>query len=361
MSFATPGSTHRSHLRVPLGVLATVPIVLAGTIAVSCNFASPALAAQPTKRPEKAPSGATGVALEASTSTARSASGQLGLAAIAPQRYTVVTGDTISSIASRFGLSTATVLALNGLSWKSLIFPGQSLALIAPTPAAATPAAPAAPAVAKYVVASGDTISGIARAHGLSTQAVLSANGLASSSLIFPGQSITLPAAAVTTSAAPTPAPAPAPAPTPVPAPAPAPVITPMTDEMRQNAEVIVAVGRRDGVSDYGLIIALAAAMQESGLRNVDGGDQDSLGLFQQRPSAGWGPPAQIMNPTESSLAFFGGPNNPNAGRTKGLLDIPGWQAMTVTEAAQAVQISAYPTAYAKWETSARVWLTQLG
>jgi N-acetylmuramoyl-L-alanine amidase len=134
-----------------------------------------------------------------------------------------------------------------------------------------------------------------------------------------------------------------------------------MTDEMRQNAEVIVAVGRRDGVSDYGLIIALAAAMQESGLRNVDGGDQDSLGLFQQRPSAGWGSPAQIMNPTESSLAFFGGPNNPNAGRTRGLLDIPGWQAMTVTEAAQAVQISAYPTAYAKWETSARVWLTQLG
>jgi hypothetical protein len=130
---------------------------------------------------------------------------------------------------------------------------------------------------------------------------------------------------------------------------------------MRGNAAVIVSVGRQQGVSDYGLVIALAAAMQESGLRNLDYGDHDSLGLFQQRPSTGWGTPQQILDPVQASLAFFGGPGNPNRGRTRGLLDVPGWSSMTVTQAAQAVQNSAYPDAYAAWEASARAWLTQLG
>ena len=100
--------------------------------------------------------------------------------------------------------------------------------------------------------------------------------------------------------------------------------------------------------------------MQESSLRNLNYGDRDSLGLFQQRPSTGWGTPAQVTDPVYATRLFFGGPSNPNAGITRGLLEIPGWQSMTVTQAAQAVQQSAYPDAYAKWETSARVWLDQL-
>ena len=138
-------------------------------------------------------------------------------------------------------------------------------------------------------------------------------------------------------------------------------VVTPMSEEMRQNAQTIVAVGRGDGVSDPGLVVALAAAAQESGLRNVDYGDRDSLGLFQQRPSAGWGTPDQVLDPVRASLAFFGGASNPNPNVTRGLLDIAGWESMTVTQAAQAVQISAYPDYYAKWETSAQAWLSQIG
>src|SRR5690606_42079432 len=88
--------------------------------------------------------------------------------------------------------------------------------------------------------------------------------------------------------------------------------------------------------------------------------DLDSVGLFQQEPSAGWGTVAQLTNPDYAARLFFGGPNNPNAGVTRGLLEIPGWRGMTVTQAAQAVQISAFPDAYAKWETSARAWLAQL-
>jgi hypothetical protein len=103
-------------------------------------------------------------------------------------------------------------------------------------------------------------------------------------------------------------------------------------------------------------VVALAAAMQESGLRNLDYGHSDSLGLFQQRPSQGWGAPEQILDPTYSATVFFVGVQ----GKTRGLLDIPGWQSMSVTGAAQAVQISAYPDAYATWESSARAWLAEL-
>ncbi|MDQ1609880.1 MAG: hypothetical protein QOE16_2612 [Microbacteriaceae bacterium] len=350
----------RPHRRLTRGGLATVPIVLVSSIAISLNLVTPAQAAQPVRRVDKVKSG-TAEALGTLRATVRpqshTAPTRLAVTtAAAPRTYTVVNGDTVTAIASRFGLSTAGVLALNGLSWKSLIFPGQTLVL---TETAAAPApAPVASSIAKYTVVSGDTISHIAAAHGLSVRAVLSANGLSSSSLIFPGQSITLPTAVA---AAMVPVSATVAAPAPVPAPVAPAGITPLTAEMRNNAAIIVSVGRRIGVSEYGLIIALAAAMQESGLRNLDHGDRDSLGLFQQRSSTGWGTPQQIMDPVQASLAFFGGPSNPNAGRTRGLLDIPGWTSMTVTQAAQAVQISAYPNAYAAWEASARVWLTQLG
>lgn len=349
------------------GLLFTVPLVILGSIAASLNLASPAHAAAPTRPVDRAKNRTAEMPrLERTTNraaaraTSAASARQVGSAAAsvaAPRQYRVAQGDTISAIAARYGLSTARVLALNGLSWKSLIFPGQVLTLADATPAAPAPA-PVARTLTRYTVVSGDTISGIARAHGVSTSAVLRANGLAASSIIFPGQAITIP----TGSTAPVPAPA-----APAPAPAAAPVSTraasvvPFTAEMRANAAIIVAVGRREHVPDYGIVIALAAAMQESGLRNLDHGDEDSLGLFQQRPSSGWGSPAQIMNPASAAMAFYGGVNNPNRGRTRGLLDIPGWQSMSLTQAAQAVQISAYPNAYAAWESTARAWLASLG
>jgi hypothetical protein len=108
------------------------------------------------------------------------------------------------------------------------------------------------------------------------------------------------------------------------------------------NAAVIVAVGQRMQVPLRGQVIAVATAMQESSLINLAGGDRDSVGLFQQRPSQGWGTPAQLQDPQYAATKFY----------TK-LLAVPGWQTMTLTAAAQAVQISAYPDAYAKWEQDA--------
>lgn len=124
-----------------------------------------------------------------------------------------------------------------------------------------------------------------------------------------------------------------------------------LSEDQKANARTIIGVGKGAGVPEYGWVVALATAMQESTLVNVDYGDRDSLGLFQQRTSQGWGSEAQIMDPVLASKAFYGvAAHTPNPG----LLDISGWQSMSVTEAAQAVQRSAYPDAYAKWETLAR-------
>jgi hypothetical protein len=110
------------------------------------------------------------------------------------------------------------------------------------------------------------------------------------------------------------------------------------------NAATIAAVGIRRKVPDRALVVALAAALQESKLENLDGGDRDSVGLFQQRPSQGWGDPDQILDPRYSSRKFF-----------DALLRVRGWEAMRVTEAAQRVQRSAYPEAYEKWAADAMV------
>jgi LysM repeat protein len=349
-------------IRRARALLSTVPLVIVSSIAMSVGLAPPANAATPARRIDR----------QKSDQQLRPQRGavQPRSAETAPQTYTVTEGDTVSGIAGRFGLSTASILALNGLSWKSLIFPGQRLIL---TDGASGPAPAQAPAAAqdpiqRYVVVSGDTISGIAAAHGLSTDTVLSANGLDRSSVIYPGQTVALPdagsvPAAVQAASAPASAPAPAPpaAPAPVPAAPVSAIITPLTDEMRANAQLILQIGRSEGVSDYGIIIAFAAAMQESGLRNVNYGDRDSLGLFQQRPSTGWGTPEQIMDPPTAIRSFFGGAQNPHPGLTKGLLDIHAWESMTVSQAAQAVQLSAYPDSYGRWEASARAWLAELG
>jgi cell wall-associated NlpC family hydrolase len=105
---------------------------------------------------------------------------------------------------------------------------------------------------------------------------------------------------------------------------------------------VIVDVGERMAVPSYGQVIAIAVALQESDLRDLDYGDADSLGLFQQRPSQGWGSPAQILNTDYAATAFY-----------HHLMAVPGWESMALTQAAQAVQQSAFPAAYARWQGEA--------
>lgn len=127
------------------------------------------------------------------------------------------------------------------------------------------------------------------------------------------------------------------------------------------NAQAIVAAGTEAGVGRRGLIVGIATALQESGLENLDHGDRDSLGLFQQRPSQGWGTAQQVLDPRFAALAFFGGATSPHfhpsTGKTSpaGLLDVSGWADLPVTVAAQSVQRSAFPGAYAKHEDRAAV------
>lgn len=269
--------------------------------------------------------------------------------AATPETYEVQAGDSVSTIAARHGLRTTDVLAINGLSWSSTIYPGQVLrlaAVTAPEAAPPAPAAPAPPAARAYVVAGGDTISAIARLHGVSTQELLDANGLNASSIIYPGQSIAVPPTPSLTLVANTTTDA----------------STTMLDaEQIANARIIIGVGRELGVPDRGIAIALGTAMQESWLRNLDWGDRDSLGLFQQRPSTGWGTPEQVRDAVHAARTFYGGPSDPNGYLTRGLLDVQGWQELSFANAAQSVQVSAYPDRYARWEQPASAWLAALG
>ena len=108
------------------------------------------------------------------------------------------------------------------------------------------------------------------------------------------------------------------------------------------NAAVIAAVGHTRGLSTRAVTIAIATAMQESKLRNIRFGDRDSLGLFQQRPSQGWGTAEQILDPVYSSGAFY-----------DRLVKVADFETRPLTDVAQAVQRSAYPQAYAKHEEEA--------
>jgi cell wall-associated NlpC family hydrolase len=109
------------------------------------------------------------------------------------------------------------------------------------------------------------------------------------------------------------------------------------------NAATIVATGKNMNVPEQGWVIAVAAAMQESGLHNLNRGDRDSLGLFQERPSQGWGSPAQVMDPSYAATAFY-----------RRLLAVPDWEGMSVNDAAQAVERSGFPDAYQQHEQAAR-------
>lgn len=108
------------------------------------------------------------------------------------------------------------------------------------------------------------------------------------------------------------------------------------------NAEIIHDVSVTLGMPQRAAVIAEATAIQESSLVNLPGGTSDSLGLFQQRPSQNWGSQAQIMQPVYAATRFY-----------QALAAVPGWQSLALTEAAQAVQHSATPGAYAKWESLA--------
>jgi murein DD-endopeptidase MepM/ murein hydrolase activator NlpD len=116
--------------------------------------------------------------------------------------------------------------------------------------------------------------------------------------------------------------------------------------EQADNARVIITVGQRLGVPPRGWVIAIATALQESGLRNLPhlGADNDhnSLGLFQQRPSQGWGTPEQITDPVHASTVFY-----------ERLLQVDNWQQLPLTQAAQQVQSSAFPSSYARHEPRA--------
>ncbi|MFK5634682.1 MULTISPECIES: hypothetical protein [unclassified Ornithinimicrobium] len=117
-----------------------------------------------------------------------------------------------------------------------------------------------------------------------------------------------------------------------------------LTPEQMANAATIAALSVQRGLPPRAATIALATAIQESKLRNLTYGDADSQGLFQQRPSQGWGTEAQVTDPVYATHAFY-----------DALVEVEGWETGVVTEVAQAVQRSAFPDAYADHEAEARV------
>ena len=220
--------------------------------------------------------------------------------------HVVRAGESLKSIAEMHGIPTAALLALNGLSWQTAVHEGQELVVSKIQRKPVSESKGTLPLLAESpILESGIRADEIGRV----------ADGG---------------------------------------------VVTALSNEMATNARIIIQVGRELGIPNYGIVIALATAAQESHLRNLDYGDRDSVGLFQQRPVSGWGTESQIRDPRYAARAFFGGPTSPTPGETIGLLDIDQWQHMSLTDAAQAVQISAFPGAYAKWEVSAWNWLFEL-
>ncbi|MFI7279184.1 hypothetical protein ACIBOV_02815 [Micromonospora chersina] len=117
-----------------------------------------------------------------------------------------------------------------------------------------------------------------------------------------------------------------------------------LSAEQMANAATIAAIGVQRKMPERAVVVALATAYQESHLRNIAHGDRDSLGLFQQRPSQGWGTPEEIRDPRYAAKKFYAA-----------LKKVRGWEKLRVTEAAQRVQRSAYPEAYEKWADESQV------
>jgi hypothetical protein len=116
-----------------------------------------------------------------------------------------------------------------------------------------------------------------------------------------------------------------------------------LTKNQVRNAHTIVSIAVARKLPKRAAVIAVATAMQESSLRNLSYGDRDSRGLFQQRPSMGWGTRAQVVDPQYSTRKFL-----------KELQRVPRWRTRPLAQAAQAVQRSAFPNAYARWEPMAQ-------
>jgi LysM repeat protein len=374
-----------------------------------------------------------------------------------PDTYTVQDGDTIDSIAATFGLPSAAVLALNGLHVNSALHHGQVLKLTtAPTKQRAL--APPRVGLSQYVIQSGDTLASVASRFGISENSLKEANEMSESASLTAGDVLRIPGTRQVTAPRAIPAiqaahaasqsrvvwahlesganhnspgqpsaqlatvsgeetdasngdsdstpaaidplaidipeapklrvvkpPPPAAAPkasssssssssgsssgsSSQSAPAPATrqpvsgnVVQLRNDSQREHARTVIRVGRDLGVPDYGIVIALATAMQESSFRNITTAvDHDSLGLFQQRP-AWWGTPEQLIDPVYATTAFFKGARGMNGGWSRGLLGVSGWQNMSVRDAAHAVQRSAHPDLVSRWEASAWAWLAELG
>jgi LysM repeat protein len=328
----------------------------------------------------------------ASTSTPKPAT----TTTTANKTHKVVRGDTVWAIAQKYGSTVSAILTANKIGKNALIFVGQKLIVPVTTKTTSgstsgstdTSNAPSdtsagdsgssgnssgssgstggssastggsssgtSTSTITHKVVRGDTVWAIAQKYGSTVSAILNANSLNSNAIIYVGQTLKVPGAtsgqgsSAGGSTASTPV-------------APNQKTASLDAEQIANVRLIIAVGRDLGVSDRGIAIALATAMVESWIRNLNWGDRDSLGLFQQRPSAGWGTAAQIMNAERSIRVFFGGPNDPNGNKTRGLLDIPGWQSMGFSKAAQSVQISAYPDRYGQWEVAAYKWIELYG
>lgn len=124
---------------------------------------------------------------------------------------------------------------------------------------------------------------------------------------------------------------------------------TSITPEQARNAAIIAGMSIKRGLVPRAASIALATAYQESGIRNLDYGHSDSIGLFQQRPSQGWGTIEQISDPWYSTREFY-----------RVMERIKNWRTRGITEVAQAVQRSAYPDAYRRHETNARTLASSL-
>ena len=122
-----------------------------------------------------------------------------------------------------------------------------------------------------------------------------------------------------------------------------------LTPDQAQNAALIANIAVTRGLPDHAVTVAIATAMQESRLTNLDYGDLDSLGLFQQRPSQGWGTAEQVSDMTYATNIFY-----------DHLLQVPDWETIPVEDAAQEVQRSGYPELYATWDAMARAWASGL-
>lgn len=331
-----PNSSHSRTRNAQIGV----PAALVGVLA-SAFSAGPAAAAAPIHTESRQQVTSTPQPLSAASAPKPKTSAPIASV------YTVVAGDTLFSIARKYGISLDAILSANGLTRDSIIYPGQTLTVSAvQAPARPAPAPAPAPAAADttHTVVAGDTLFALAQRYDTSVDALFAANGLSPSSIIYPGQKL------IVKVAEPTPA-----------SPSDAPKAATLNAPQAENATMIIRIGRELGVSDRGIAIALSTSMVESWLRNLDWGDRDSLGLFQQRPSTGWGTEEQIMNRDRSIRVFFGGSNDPNGTNSRGLLDVAGWEKMTFSDAAQAVQVSAYPERYGQWEAQAYDWLALYG